>query len=300
RTIFQTVALADRMEIAITRGRGIALQVRGDGAGVGATQENLAYRAAALAAEAWGVRGHIAITLEKRIPVGAGLGGGSSDAAAVLRALALAARRRPNDSFKLAARLGSDVAPLLLGGTVLGLGRGEEAYALPDLAVWHCVLAMPRPGPAGSVSTAAAFAAWDRHAAAGARGLTGPPELDTIMEFCSLVEQVLPAFRPRRNRGAPPASLRGAGGPKVHAGIENDFQAGVFSLSPDFPRIHRELLRAQAAWVSLTGSGAAQFGLFASATAARRVAAAIARRDRSWCTRFVGRAEFERGLQVAE
>ncbi|MGH9481101.1 MAG: hypothetical protein ACRD1L_03325, partial [Terriglobales bacterium] len=49
RTVFQTVALADRMEIAITRGRGIALQVRGDGAGVGATQENLAYRAAALA-----------------------------------------------------------------------------------------------------------------------------------------------------------------------------------------------------------------------------------------------------------
>jgi len=294
RTIFQTIALADRLEIAIGPGRGVGLEVVGDGDGVGPTADNLAVRAAELAAEAWSIRGRIAIKLEKRIPVGAGLGGGSSDAAAVLRALALAARR-PSPMLPLAARLGSDVPPLLLGGTVLGLGRGEEVYPLADLGGWHCVLAMPRQGPGAAVSTAAAFAAWDR-----GRSLTPSTDFDTIMEFCRLVDQVLPAFRLGRNRGAPPASLKGAGGPRVHAGIENDFQPGVFSLSTDFPRIHQQLLRGHAVWVSLTGSGAAQFALFAQADRAQRVAAGLAVRDRSWQTRFVGRAEFHRGLRVVE
>ncbi|HUX67699.1 MAG TPA: hypothetical protein VMV31_09440 [Terriglobales bacterium] len=294
RTIFQTIALADRVEIAIGPGRGVGLEVVGDDHGVGPEAENLAVRAAGLAAEAWDIRGHIAIRLEKRIPVGAGLGGGSSDAAAVLRALALAARR-PTPLLPLAARLGSDVPPLLVGGTVLGLGRGEEVYPLPDLGRWHCVLAMPRHGPGAAVSTAAAFAAWDR-----GRGLTPFTDFDTIMEFCRLVDQVLPAFRLGRNRGAPPAPRKGAGGPRVHAGIENDFQTGVFSLSPDFPRIHRQLVRSHAAWVSLTGSGAAQFGLYAQAGRAQRAAAGLAVRERSWHSRFLGRAEFHRGLRVVE
>lgn len=296
RTVFQTLALADRLEVELSPGRGIELTITGERERVAEGTENLAWRAAALAAEAWGIRGRIAIRLEKHIPSGAGLGGGSSDAAAVLRALAQVAVHGQDGALQLAAQLGSDVAPLLIGGAVLGLGRGEEAYALSDLGSWHCVLAMPREGPGGAVATADAFAAWDKRGG----GLTPPDDLDTIMKFCNLVHQVLPAFRLRRNRGAPSASLRGTGGPKVHAGIENDFQEEVFSLSPDFPRIHQALLRSHAIWVSLTGSGAAQFGLFANAAAARRAAAKIAARDRIWTTRFVDRAEFERGLQVVD
>src|SRR6185312_1131082 len=122
----------------------------------------------------------------------------------------------------------------LWGGTALGLGRGDEVYALPSLPPWHCVLAMPART---RISTADAFAAWDR--AHGQAALTAAADSDTIIRFCSLVEQVYPAFRAgakrvgnERNRGANRKIA-----PRVQAGIENDFQPGVFSLSPDFSRI---------------------------------------------------------------
>ena len=76
RTVFQTVALADRLSIEIGPGRGVALALSGDCAGLPAGDGNLAWRAAEMAAAAWGVHGRIAIQLEKRIPSGAGLGGG--------------------------------------------------------------------------------------------------------------------------------------------------------------------------------------------------------------------------------
>ena len=300
RTVFQTIGLADRLEMEIVAGRGgaAAIELETSGLEAPAGVDNLAYRAALIGAGALGVRGRIRLRLAKRIPSRAGLGGGSSDAAAVLRMLALAAPRPPAPGvlLRLAAELGSDVAPFLIGGTVLGLGRGAEVYALPDLFPWHCVLAMPRAGAGAAVSTPEAFSRWDREHPGRDAGLTAAAGSDTIMEFCSLVDQVLPAFRPGRNRGATAASA--AGGPKVQAGIENDVQAGVFSLSPDFPRIHLQLQRSQASWISLSGSGAAQFGLFSEAEPARAAAARLNRRYRSWATRFVGRQAYHRGLRV--
>lgn len=283
RTVFQTISLADRLEVELARsGRGLWIESRGLDAPTG--EANLAYRAAALGAEAFGVPGGIRIHMEKRIPLGAGLGGGSADAAAVLRVLARAARRPPSWRAQLdcAARLGSDVPALLLGGTVLGLGRGEEVYPLADLGRWHCVVVLPG-GEVSHIATPEAFARWD-----GARRLTARQASDTIMEFCSLLPQVLPAFRSdERNRGPK--------GPRVQAGLENDFQPEVFSLSPDFPRIHHQLRRSQALWVSLTGSGAAQYGLFRQAEAARAAARGLTN-DRAWTARFVSRREFERGV----
>jgi len=287
RTVFQTISLADRVEVEVAPGRGgIGLDTTGLEAPGG--EANLAYRAAVLGAEAFGVRGAIHIQLHKRIPLGAGLGGGSADAAAVLRALAAhvaaTAPQAPDWRTRLdvAAQLGSDVPALLLGGTVLGLGRGEEVYPLPDLGAWPGVVVLPADGVT-AISTAAAFAGWDASRAAAA------PSHDTMMEFCSLLWQVLPAFSPSgANRGR---VLR----PRVHAGIENDFQPGVFSLSQDFPRIHRQLCRRQAFWVSLSGSGAAQYGLFRE-TARARAAAAGFNRDRVWVVRCVGRRAFVRGM----
>lgn len=298
RTVFQTIALADRIEMEIGRGDGIELETTGLEAPAG--EANLAFRAARLALPALSIRGRVRIRLHKRIPAGAGLGGGSSDAAAVLRLLALRAERPPSAAslLALAAELGSDVAPFLIGGTVLGLGRGTEVYALPDLGRWHCVLALPK-GAAGAISTAEAFARWDREQAGpGKKGLTGDSDSDTIRTFCSLVYQVLPAFRTvSRNRGAsrPQVERRS---PKVQAGIENDFQPGVFSLSPDFPRIHQQFQRSQASWIGLSGSGAVQFGLYAEADAAERAAARLQLRYHCWQTRLVGRREYERGLAV--
>lgn len=289
RTVFQTISLADRLTLHLTSGRGVTLV--SSGLPVPAGPDNLAVRAALLAAKRFQIRGHITIALHKQIPLGAGLGGGSSDAAAVLRMLARAARRPPVlcDLLALARELGSDVPLFLLGGTVLGLGRGDEVYALPDLAPWHCVLAMPRSIRVSGLATPAAFALWDRQHRAE---LTESRRSSTLMEFCSLVDQVLPAFRTLRNRGSQE--------PKVHAGIENDFLPGVFSLSPDFPRIHRQLCRSSAAWVGLTGSGAAQFGLFRRTEPAKAVASALARRHCSWRARFVPRHVVQQALQIEE
>jgi 4-diphosphocytidyl-2C-methyl-D-erythritol kinase len=161
-------------------------------------------------------------------------------------------------------------------------------YALEDLAPWYCVLAMPRAQMQGGLATPEAFARWDR--SQGARGLTGGSESDRLIEFCSLVDQVLPAFRQERNRGPR--------GPKVHAGIENDFLSGVLSLSPDFPRIHRQLRRTSAVWVGLTGSGAVQFGLYRQSGPAADAAARLAVIHQSWLTRFVGRKLYQRGLRA--
>lgn len=291
RTVFQTVGLADRLKLAHRAGRGLEIdfQVTGEAP---AGEGNIAQRALRVAAEAFGLHGTFSLELYKRIPMGAGLGGGSSDAAAVIRLLAHIAGPAAAPlrlQLRLAAELGSDVASFLIGGTVLGLGRGEEVYALPDLAPWHVVIVMP----AGhAVSTPQAFADWDR------RHLTAAAASDTIIEFCSLLEQVLPAFRllfyKGRNRDARNRAS------KVQAGLENDFEAGVLSLAPDFPRIHQQLKQAGAAWVSLSGSGSAQFGLFAEIEPAQRVAALLARKHRVWRTRLVSRVEYRRRWGVVQ
>ncbi|MGH9486148.1 MAG: 4-(cytidine 5'-diphospho)-2-C-methyl-D-erythritol kinase [Terriglobales bacterium] len=289
RTIYQTVTLADRVEINLGSGSGCTLAA--SGLAVPLARDNLAVRAAEAAVERWNIRGRIEIHLHKVIPLGAGLGGGSSDAAAVLRLLAVLCRRPPplRELLHLARSLGSDVPLFLLGGTVLGLGRGDEVYALQDLPAWHCVLAMPCSQHAAGISTPAAFARWDH-----CRPLTAAAGSDTLLEFCSLVDQVLPAFRNLRNRGSGAASSAQS---KVHAGIENDFLPEVLSVSPDFLSIHRELRRAGSVWTGLTGSGAAQFGLFADPGTAAAAASRLARLHCSWPVRFVRRALYARGLR---
>lgn len=304
RTVFQTLALADRLEFELGPGRGVRfdcvagrsrwperLQAPADGG-------NLVVKAAEMAREAIGLRGQIRIRLEKQIPVQSGLGGGSSDAATVLQVLAAQARQPLPVGllWRMAAELGSDVAPFLLGGTVLGLGRGEETYALPDLPRWHTVLAMPPQG----VGTAGAFRRWDERQGENLR-LTPGSASATISSFCGLVDQALPASRPRRDRDAAVEVSRRPvrrNASKVHAGIENDFESVVFSLSPDFLRIQSNLLQAQAQWVSLSGSGAAQYGLFAQREQAQTGARALHDLGPVWVTRFLPRSAYRRRWTV--
>ena len=153
RTVYQTVGLADRLQVGIApRHKGIHLECNHGELSAG--PENLVYRAAELWQRATGYKGGIRLRLEKKIPMGAGLGGGSSDAATTLLAL----ERLTGDRLglparlELAAKLGSDVPLFLLGGRVLGCGRGEEVYPLTDLSARHCLIA----SPGFSVSTAEA------------------------------------------------------------------------------------------------------------------------------------------------
>src|SRR5262249_36130499 len=135
RTIFQTISLSDRVELVYQRGRktrSVELTCRrAELAGPG----NLAARAALRLLEATGSAGSVRLHLEKRTPIGAGLGGGSSDAAAVLLALGSLLRPQPSRELlhRLAQDLGSDVPFFLVGGRALGVGRGAEVYPLADI-----------------------------------------------------------------------------------------------------------------------------------------------------------------------
>ena len=144
-TVFQTLELADEVAVEVRPGDGIGLVV--EGADLPAGPENLAWRAAA-AYTARHPIGRVAIHLRKRVPHGAGLGGGSSDAAAVLRALA---RLDPDplpatDLAVIALALGSDVPFFLVGGTAHALGRGEELTPLPDAADQVVTILKPPAG----------------------------------------------------------------------------------------------------------------------------------------------------------
>jgi 4-diphosphocytidyl-2-C-methyl-D-erythritol kinase len=144
RTIFQTIALSDN----ITFEQADDIEVALSGAHVLADQPpetNLAYRAASALREARGVDAGVRIHIEKRIPVGAGLGGGSSNAATTLRALKTL-WRLPLTTSELAdagSRLGSDVPFFLYGGTALGAGRGDEITPLPDTTPQRLLLVWP-------------------------------------------------------------------------------------------------------------------------------------------------------------
>jgi 4-diphosphocytidyl-2-C-methyl-D-erythritol kinase len=144
-TVFQTIGLADTVAVAVEPGDGITLAC--DDPALPVDAGNLAWRAANAYQAAHPIPGRIAISLTKRIPAGAGLGGGSADAAAVLVAL----DRLHGDALghaaleRLAASLGSDIAFLVRGGTAHATGRGEVLTALPDLPDLPITIVMP-PG----------------------------------------------------------------------------------------------------------------------------------------------------------
>src|SRR5947199_2746259 len=104
--------------------------------------------------------GRVVITIEKRLPVQGGLGGASGNGVAALIALERALKKRLSgpERLRIAAEVGSDLPLFLIGGTVLGVGRGEEGYPLPDLPAMPCVIALPEV----AVSRPKAFADWDR------------------------------------------------------------------------------------------------------------------------------------------
>jgi 4-diphosphocytidyl-2-C-methyl-D-erythritol kinase len=161
-TVFALLALADELIVRRTAGTGIALQVHGPD--LGPVDDNLAVRAARAVLDATGNRFGVAIELTKRIPVRAGLGGGSSDAAAVLHAVnALADGAVPQpELLHFAARLGADVAFFASGAPLaLAWGRGERLFRLPPLSAAAALVAVPPDAFAvRTVLDAPAFAGW--------------------------------------------------------------------------------------------------------------------------------------------
>ncbi|MCC6863049.1 MAG: 4-(cytidine 5'-diphospho)-2-C-methyl-D-erythritol kinase [Bryobacterales bacterium] len=247
RTVYQTISLADRLEIAFTPGSRTRIDLE-DGSGI---QNNLVVRAAELCLRALKVRGRVSFRLDKRIPLGAGLGGGSSDAAAVLLALPVLASRRVEMAqlLRLAAQLGSDVPFFLMGGTAVGLGRGEEIYPLPDAWPLHGVLI----APGIHSSTPEAYRALD------GRRLTTESEQNTIFSFQSWVWDSFGGLAAERF---------------PRCGI-NDFEENLFRRFPRLRRIKGSLGRLGAESVLMTGSGSAVFGIFGAHERARRAISSL-------------------------
>ncbi|MDX1631272.1 MAG: 4-(cytidine 5'-diphospho)-2-C-methyl-D-erythritol kinase [Thermoanaerobaculia bacterium] len=229
RTLFQTIELADTLEIEVRDGRGVELEV--EGSEIPSGPENLAARAATGYLERWGRGRGARIRLRKRIPVGAGLGGGSSDAAAVLRELDdRIGPAPPGELWGLARDLGADVPYFLLGGTAMGVGRGDELIPVPDLeprTLW--IVVPPWKSPTEEV-----------YGALTERGgrLTGDP-LDP--------------------RIAVPLG-RGELDWETVARGRNDLESVVFSRRPEL-RATRDALAKRARFVRLSGSGSALFAL---------------------------------------
>jgi 4-diphosphocytidyl-2-C-methyl-D-erythritol kinase len=157
RTVYQTIALHDWIRVSV--GRGVGIEILCEDPRVPTDSANTCYRIVDRAMQALKARGRVTIEIEKRLPVQGGLGGASGNAVAALIGLekALGKELSGADKLRIAAEVGSDLPLFLIGGTVLGVGRGEEVYPLPDLGSMACVVATPEI----AVSTPKAFAEWD-------------------------------------------------------------------------------------------------------------------------------------------
>src|SRR5580658_6540466 len=284
-TLYQTLALHDLVTVTARPAAQTSITLTSDHPGVpdterGDPEKNTAFRIVDLALHHLGLTAGVSIDIQKRLPVQGGLGAGSANAAAALigleRELGLTLPRP--DRLALAAQVGSDVPLFLLGGSVLGLSRGEAVYPLPDLPVTPCVVAIPSLG----VSTAAAFRALDAQMTADS--LTSgpnPSKLDTLSRALSAAWSPSGAnlgsssqiFEP-----SPSGITRQPGDlaenpllTLVRTGIENDFEEVVFQEHPSLRSTKRDLVGdssvpegSRAIYAALSGSGSALFGLYRS------------------------------------
>jgi 4-diphosphocytidyl-2-C-methyl-D-erythritol kinase len=280
RTVYQTIALHDTIHVSVRRGSGI--EIHCDDSRVPTDETNTCYRIVERAMQVLKAGRRVQIEIEKRLPVQGGLGGASGNAVAALLALELALKKKLSgeERLRIAAEVGSDLPLFLVGGTVLGVGRGEEVYPLPDLPAMPCVIALPEI----AVSTPKAFADWDRLCGAGARPhmafsdsstllnskLTSPSHSDRMLEFSREISAWLSAVPVGSGRRRSGVSAKGGGRAEnplldlVRTGIENDFQKVVFPQYPELREVKRVLEAAGARYASLSGSGSAVYGLFDS------------------------------------
>jgi len=267
RTVFQTISLADTIEIHFSRSKKTELTIEGSAA----IPDNLILRAARAVLDASRLHARVHFRLTKKIPMGAGLGGGSSNAAAILLALpALSGRTAPVEA--IAAELGSDVPFFLQGGTAVAVGRGTEFYNLPDLAEEPILVA----ASGVHVATGAAYQALGR-------GLTFIELSSSIRSFQGFVRALGDGRR---------ATL-------ASALSRNDFEAVVFRQYPQLKTILGKLSKSGAAGARMTGSGSAVFAIYRSAEERER-ARTMLNGDRSFSgcrvtpARLISRPGYER------
>lgn len=267
-TIFQTVTLCDEITFSLRGDDAITLTC--DVAEIPVNDTNLIVRAAMALRQRYGIRKGVTIHLKKRIPAQGGLGGGSSDAAVTLLALAhlwqIETDRQQLE--EIGSRLGADVPFFFTGGTALGTGLGTEVTALSDAPTSHLLIVTPNV----KVSTADAYKALNAPALTKVGG-------DIILSSSRLRAQISDSS---------------------HIDLRNDFEQVIYRLYPEIMRVRDVLLREGAQGALLSGSGASVFGIFESVEAQEGAAQALAA-EKSWrvfkCT-SLSRAEYWEALGV--
>ncbi|MDT5296440.1 MAG: 4-diphosphocytidyl-2-C-methyl-D-erythritol kinase [Acidobacteriota bacterium] len=249
-TVFQTVTLHDKLTFE-TRLDDDVLELSCSDPDIPVDESNLVLRAAFALRERFGVRRGARVVLEKVIPAGGGLGGGSSDAATTLLALSRLWEIETDgrELTEIGARLGADVPFFLTGGTALGTGTGTNIRPLEDVPKMHLLVVAPGVG----VSTAEAYKAL------GAPALTKPYTVANL--FVSRTEADFPD------------SLCDV--------MSNDFEAVVVRLHPEIGRVRDAITETGARRVMLSGSGSSVFGVFESKGEAERAREAL-KAEKTW------------------
>src|SRR5579862_3947700 len=293
RTVYQTIALHDIIRVSIERGS--AIEIRSEDPRVPKDESNTCHRIVERVMAALNAKGRVIIEIEKRLPVQGGLGGASGNAVAALLALERVLKKElPGaERLRIAAEVGSDLPLFLIGGTVLGVGRGEEVFPLPDLPPTPVLIATPEI----AVSTPKAFKDWDEAvelrstpAAEGGRPHTVSSKLTPsfasdriLMSGRALSAWLNTQSNSKSGKGLSGVPARGRGRAEtplldlVRTGIENDFEQVVFPQYPELREVKRVLERTGAFYASLSGSGSAIYGLFRTQTAAEKAAAKLAK-----------------------
>ena len=230
RTVMQSVSLADEVEIERAQ-EGFTLRVGPEGTDTGPLEENTVRKAWVALREVSGEELVVRIRLHKRIPSGAGLGGGSADAAATLYGLnALFDLDLDAEALRqVGSRIGADVPFCLAGGTALAEGVGDVLTSLPAPPTHHLVLVKPERG----AKTAEMYRAYDA--------------------------------RPRRKLASVEpvvAALRSADLPALAGAVGNDLEPVTWELVPEVQACKGELLRCGALGAAMSGTGTAVYGIF--------------------------------------
>lgn len=324
-TLYQTINLYDLLHISLERGSGI--EIRCSDPRVPADKTNTCYRIVERVLDELGKKARVLVEIDKRLPVQGGLGGASANAVSTLLGLEVALKKtlQGPDRLRIAAEVGSDLPLFLVGGSVLGGGRGEQVYPLPDLPSIPCVVVTPEIG----VSTPKAFAKWDQLCRAVAHGRKGRITFETeaLAELGSAGQKIaavptrevpkltvvdgsarmnelsyrLSAWLSGQYSGAPVGRGR-AENPLlalVRTGIKNDFEQVVFPEYPELDEAKAALLRAGAKYASLSGSGSTLYGLFATKASAQTATARL--QKLGWAaqvTRTLPRSAYWRRLFV--
>jgi 4-diphosphocytidyl-2-C-methyl-D-erythritol kinase len=268
-TVLQTISLHDTITLAVTETPEIVLSCDDRSLPTGA--DNLIYRAAESLQSRFAPDKGARIRLIKRIPVQAGLGGGSSDAAVTLLALAhlWQAPAKPAELFEIAGNLGADVPFFFFGGTARGTGSGRNLAPLGDAPDRFLLVVKPSANMATS----------DAYKSLKARSLT-TAEAKTILS----------------------SSERGGISDSFNSNdLQNDFEPAVFELAPEIKRAKVALMKAGAEAASLTGSGSAVFGVFDNRDAQERAIQMIELEAgwRVFLCRTVGRSAYRSAMGPA-